>query len=289
MPKQTNSLKMGLLDNGSHSLKRGYEMWTQWKQSNDAWLLKESIIWVHHGIELLLKQLLVQTNEFLVFQDVNKAVERLGILRKKDGMKDAGVLDLFEHDDKAFSVGFRNLIDRTAITLSIDELAEREPLRKQVDQLTRYRNKIVHFSIELDVLEVSSLLSEILNPLLHLLSKEVNDQNFKEKVIPEIQQAACSVQKYVEFENTRKDILSLLGYIDTSQRSLNQIKQNCRVIYPRGIEKLLDLLYKSDFLETIKKSGSKMYKLRNEFHDEIPAINLGVFPEALESLIESIL
>lgn len=180
-------------------------MWTQWKRNSDAWLLKESVIWIHHGIELLLKQLVVQSNEFLVFQDVNKAVERLGILRKKDGMENAGVLDLFDYDEKIMSVGFKNLIDRVAITLNIEELSEKKSLRNKIDKLTRIRNKIVHFSIELDIFEISELLSEILNPLLSLLYKGVHDQDFRSKTIPEIRKIAQPLHVYMEY--VRKEIV----------------------------------------------------------------------------------
>lgn len=216
MTAQTSKLKIGLLDNGSHSLERGYEMWAQWKKSGDAWLLKESVIWIHHGIELLLKQLVVQSNEFLVFQDVNKAVERLGILRKKTGMENAGVLDLFDHDDKVMSVGFKNLIDRVAITMNISELSEKEPLREKIDVLTRTRNKIVHFSVDLDVVEISGLLSEILSPLLSLLSKEVQDQKFKEKTIPKIRKVAQPLREYIEY--MRKEIVD--SAIKSTQEAL---------------------------------------------------------------------
>lgn len=199
MTEQVSNLKIGLLDNGSHSLARGYEMWARWKKDGDPWLLKESVIWVHHGIELLLKQLVVQTNEFLVFQDVNKAVERLGILRKKVGMEHAGVLDLFDYDDKVMSVGFKNLIDRAAITLNINELSENEPLRNNIDKLTRTRNKIVHFSVEMDVVEIAGLLSGILNPLLSLLCQEVRDHEFKERTIPKIRKIAQPLHEYMEY------------------------------------------------------------------------------------------
>ena len=196
MSNQTPSLRIGLLDNSCHSLKRGYEIWSQWKTSEDAWLLKESVIWVHHGIELALKQLLVQTNEFLVFDDVNKAVERLGILRRKKGMITAGILALFDHDDGVMSVSFKKLLERTAITLPIPELAENEPLRLKIDDLTKYRNKIVHFSIEIDIATISNLLSDILEPLLSVLDREVKDVNFKTTCIPEIRKTARPVQEF---------------------------------------------------------------------------------------------
>jgi type I site-specific restriction-modification system R (restriction) subunit len=198
MANESPSLRIGLLDNSYHSLKRGYEMWSQWKKTEDAWLLKESIIWVHHGIELALKQLLAQTNAFLVFEDVNKAVQSLGNLREKKGMEKAGVLDLFDNDDKIMSVGFRNLIERAAVTLSIPELTKNASLRQKIDELTKYRNKVVHFSIELDIASVSNLLSEILDPLLYMLEREVLDVAFTKNRIPEIRKIAQPVKKFSE-------------------------------------------------------------------------------------------
>lgn len=220
MTNQTPSLRIGLLDNSYHSLKRGYEMWSQWKLTDDAWLLKESIIWVHHGIELALKQLLAQTNAFLVFEDVNKAVQSLGNLRERKGMEKAGVLDLFDNDDKVMSVGFKNLIERAAVTLSIPELTKNEPLRQKIDELTKYRNKVVHFSIELDIAAVSNLLSEILDPLLFMLDREVADENFKNNRIPEIRTIAQPVKKYSE--QIRSEILD------------NAIKATMQALPPTG-------------------------------------------------------
>ena len=198
MENQNPSLRIGLLDNSHHSLKRGYEMWSLWKKTDDAWLLKESIIWVHHGIELALKQLLAQTNAFLVFENVDAAIENLGKLRKKTGMEKAGVIDLFDNSDKVKSVGFQNLIERVAVALSIPELAKNAPLRQKIDELTQYRNKIVHFSIELDITAISNLLSDILDPLLSMLERGVKDDNFIRNRIPEIREIAQPVKKFSE-------------------------------------------------------------------------------------------
>ena len=220
MKENKISLKMGLLDNGSHSLKRGFEVWGQWNSTEDAWLLKESIIWVHHGVELLLKQLLVQNNEFLVFQDVNKAVERLGVLRKREGMEHADVLDLFEHDDKVTSIGFKHLLERVAITLSIDELNENSKLRKNLDKLTRFRNKIVHYSIEINTFETASLISNILDPLLSLLSREIKNDRFNKVIIREIRKTAQPIQEYLTY--IRKEIVS--GAIESTLESFKNEK-----------------------------------------------------------------
>ncbi|MCL4270608.1 MAG: DEAD/DEAH box helicase family protein [Anaerolineales bacterium] len=206
MANQSSNLRIGLLDNSSHSLKRGYEMWSLWRKTEDAWLLKESIIWIHHGIELSLKQLLAQTNAFLVFENVDSAIENLGKLRKKAGMENAGVIDLFDNSEKIKSVGFQSLIDRVVIALSIPELTKNAPLREKIDELTKFRNKVVHFSIELDIAAVSSLLSEILDPLLVMLGREVKDDNFVRNQIPEIRKIAQPVKKYGE--ELRQDIVA---------------------------------------------------------------------------------
>ncbi|EAQ54715.1 DEAD/DEAH box helicase family protein [Vibrio sp. MED222] len=198
MSNVKSSLNIGLLDNGSHSLTRGYEIWKEWEKTDNPWLLKEAVIWVHHGIELLLKQLLVQSNEFLVFQNVNKAVERLSSLRKRKGMAEAALLDLFDHDEGVMSVGFKDVIKRATKELKLNELSEKEPLRILIDDLSKYRNKIVHFSIEINVTQVSTLLYDILDPLLALLSREVMDENFKKKVLPEIIRSAKPIHSYVE-------------------------------------------------------------------------------------------
>jgi hypothetical protein len=198
MSNLTPSLRIGLLDNSYHSLKRGYELWNQWKDTDNAWLLKESIIWVHHGIELSLKQLLAQTNAFLVFENVDSAIENLGKLRKKEGMENAGVIDLFDNSDRVKSVGFQVLIERVAVALSIPELAKNAPLRQKIDELTSYRNKIVHFSIELNIAATSNLLSDILDPLLSMLEREVKDDSFIQNRIPEIREIAQPVKKFSE-------------------------------------------------------------------------------------------
>jgi hypothetical protein len=45
--------------------------------------LKEAIVWIHHGVELGLKFILFQTNAYLVFENVDKAVETLANARER--------------------------------------------------------------------------------------------------------------------------------------------------------------------------------------------------------------
>jgi hypothetical protein len=180
-----STLQINLLDNCCHSLQRGYELWDQGLARDDGWLLKEAVFWIHHGIELALKQLLVQNNEFLVFSDVDSAVGKLAKLRKKSANKT--VLDLFDEEDAPLSVSFNKLLPRCAMMLNLSELGEDQPLQKSIKELTRYRNKIVHFSVQLETGKVVRLLAEILKPLVHLLEDKISG-SFKTECLPTIKQ-----------------------------------------------------------------------------------------------------
>jgi hypothetical protein len=193
MNQKTPSLRIGLLENCYHSLKRGYELWGEGQRKQDAWLLKEAIIWIHHGIELGIKQLLVQTNEYLVFEDVDKAVRQLTNLRKQN--PDVSVLDLFDQENPAFSVSFHKAVERAAVMLNLDDLSERSKLRTNIDELTKYRNKIVHYSINIDFDRIVVLLSETMTDFLGLLETAIEDDKFSKAYIKEIRQASLPLTK----------------------------------------------------------------------------------------------
>ena len=87
-------------------------------------------------------------------------------------------------------------------------------------------------------------------------------------------------------EQLKKDIISLISFIDTSQRSLNLIKLKCSISYSKGVKKLLDILIQENFLE---KHNQDLYKINQKFYDNIPNIKLGNFPPELESILEEII
>ncbi len=233
MNQQTPSLRIGLLENCYHSLKRGYELWGEGQRKQDAWLLKEAIIWIHHGIELGIKQLLVQTNEYLVFEDVDKAVRQLTNLRKQN--PDVSVLDLFEQENPAFSVSFHKAVERAAVMLNLDDLSERSKLRTNIDELTKYRNKIVHYSINIDFDRIVVLLSETMTDFLGLLETAIEDNNFSKVYIKEIRQASLPLTKrflLLEKEAITR-IVNLMHYFNCQKVTGYLFGSNEDIILPR--------------------------------------------------------
>lgn len=238
MREQVPSLRIGLIDNACHSLQRGYEMWREGRQKQDALRLKEAIIWIHHGIELSLKQLLVQTNEYLVFADVDEAVRKLAHLRRQPGTENATVLDLFEHGRGAYTVGFRRLVDRVAMMLAVEELAQGAPLREKIEELANYRNRIVHFSTGVQVDEVTRLLAELMEPFLALVEREVEDEDFVQECLPRVRASAESVTSVFRVRQSQiKDrIESLLRKFDGQQVSGALLGVEGSIVLPQFTE-----------------------------------------------------
>ncbi|MCB0194702.1 MAG: hypothetical protein KDJ65_22310 [Anaerolineae bacterium] len=185
MTKDQSKLEVGLLDNACHSLIRGFEFLGVSIDKQDKLLLKDAVVWIHHGIELSLKQLLVQKNEFLVFDNIDKAVQKLGTLRRKKGSL-IEVLELFDYGETSYTVGYGKAVERVSIMLNLQELAQGESLREQLDKLTNSRNRIVHFLINIYTDEITDMLVQLMHPFLNLLKREVKDEKFVNECIPEI-------------------------------------------------------------------------------------------------------
>lgn len=190
-------LEVTLLDNACHSLNRGFEFLEASTNEQDKLLLKEAVVWIHHGIELSLKQLLVQKNEFLVFDDIDKAVQKLGNLRRKKSNIQIGVLELFDYGETSQTVGYGKAIERAAVMLNLQELAQDKPLRQQLDKLGNFRNRIVHFSIDIYTDEVTGMLVQLMNPFLVLLGHELNNEDFINNCIPEIRKKVDAADYFI--------------------------------------------------------------------------------------------
>ena len=77
--------KIGLKENGIHSLTRGLETFELYEEEKDEFILKESIMFLHHGIELLMKQVLIENaGEFLIYSDISDDTIKKVINAKKN-------------------------------------------------------------------------------------------------------------------------------------------------------------------------------------------------------------
>lgn len=239
------SLRIGLLDNASHSLERGYELCNKGGRDKNPLLLKEAIIWIHHGIELCLKQLLVQSNEYLVFENIDEAVKKLAHLRRQPNMNQATVFDLFDHGEGAYTVGFNKLIERVSTILSIPELTTGAPLRESIKELTNYRNKIIHFSIEVELEEIATLLTNLMEPFLTLLEQKIEDKNFVLKRVPYVRANAKSVMEVYKLrhKDNLERVVQLINRFNSQEISGKLFGIDGNITLPKIIDMQCNLSY----------------------------------------------
>jgi hypothetical protein len=224
-------------------------------------LLKEAIIWIHHGIELSLKQLLVQSNEYLVFENVDEAIRKLAHLRRQPDMSHATVLDLFDYGEGIYTVGIRKLIERVAIMLDLPDLAPGAFLRENIEELTNYRNKIVHFAVEVKLDEVVSLLVDLMEPFLKLLEQEIKNENFVQKCIPYVRANAESIfvvhrLKHAEIEER---IVRIMKHFNGQQVSGQLFGVDGTITLPPFKKTESDLVNRDIRADIIAKNNSEIW------------------------------
>jgi hypothetical protein len=118
---------------------------TETKETDDGWLLKESIIWVHHGIELALKKMLAQVNECFIFEklDDEKFWRALGKYKKHnkdyidiEATNNISIIHLFNEDVDSKSISFTQALTRAVLMLDIEELYDNQTKRISEKVLT---------------------------------------------------------------------------------------------------------------------------------------------------------
>src|SRR5262245_50484827 len=67
---------INLESNGLHSLQKGLDSYHNFHREYDYWLLKECVMFLNHGIELLMKELLSRLSEYLIFEELSDAAAK---------------------------------------------------------------------------------------------------------------------------------------------------------------------------------------------------------------------
>ena len=148
-------LPIDLRENGLHSLQKGIKSYQEFHRTYDYWLLKESVMFLNHGIELLMKQILVQKNENLIFTDLN------AFAKHKLGQK---------HKGSTHTVTFTDAMNRVSAFIDPPELDE--ILKSNLTQLNDLRNQIEHHKINLDGQTLTQIIETIREPLYKLLDSQ---------------------------------------------------------------------------------------------------------------------
>ena len=168
-------MKISLIDNGLDSLTKGYNFLKSYEELKEAGtedvarfsVLKDAVLSIQHGIEILFKYLLKEKNEILLFSEVNSKLKQ-AYRRRKDGE----ISELYEADG-VHTVSFRESLERVNDILGM-EVSEK--LIKIVLKIEKWRNGIIHSAVLLNEDEVSSVLFEAMSRLDEFFGPAIGEQ-----------------------------------------------------------------------------------------------------------------
>jgi hypothetical protein len=170
-----------LIKNGIHSFNKGLDKFLDYQSNNkkDEFQLKEAIMFLHHGTELLLKQVLInEKGEYLIFSDINSDTTKKIIRAKEQG------ISVFNLTKPPKTASFLEIIDRIKAFVNTPKIDE--SLESRLKELNSFRNNLEHYGIYCDKLRVENLLLKLHKPISEFFRtsgidlSEINENKWKQ-------------------------------------------------------------------------------------------------------------
>lgn len=160
-------MKLTLIENGLDSLRKGYESLNTYDNlvdsgSNDynkSIALKGAIIHTHHGVEILMKQILSQRSEYLVFSNIDNNIKKA---YKEKNQKSLNSVFETSVIDKVHTVTYEEAFER------LNDICNHNfssSFKEKIRLLNLYRNRITHAEITIDDREIITLFDGFIDEL----------------------------------------------------------------------------------------------------------------------------
>ena len=197
--------KITLRENGIHSLEKGIEIYSKYLENNDDFALKESIMFLHHGIELLMKEILINKNEFLIFEDLKSATKKQLIANQEK----TGIF-MIRGANPPKTVSYEEAIKRVRAFLDPDEL--NETLVDNLLKLNSFRNKVEHHEVNIDKQEIITLIEKILIPIKSFFENKLALTKILDETVQVVLSLTDEIQ--LEFQKSYNEIRDLMLKFD---------------------------------------------------------------------------
>ncbi len=171
-----DKFKISLRANGEHSFRRGLECYVEYQRIQDQMLLKDAIMFLHHGIELLMKEVLVHHSPYLIFEDLRD-------IPNKQREADKLGIGIFFLPKPPRTASYEVVLERVEAFIKPVGLDQR--LLNNLKHLKHLRNQLEHNALEADKDEVLRLIVAIREPLEKLFEAEIGP--LTQLRIPEIE------------------------------------------------------------------------------------------------------
>ncbi|MCU4760339.1 hypothetical protein OCA26_30315 [Bacillus cereus] len=148
-------MKFTLLDNGADSLKSAYENLESLKNIAEGGehRLKDSVIFLNHGVELLLKLILKEHSPSLMFEKINDYLEAKKKLKNTENAK-----TVFDINKNLKTVSLLEALIRVEYLCDIDIP---ENFRGSILYVNKIRNQFMHYEVELNEQETETLVTKL--------------------------------------------------------------------------------------------------------------------------------
>lgn len=171
---EKKQFKLTLKQNGLHSLERGMETFIKYERTSDDksdFLLKEAVMFINHGVELLMKQVLVdKVGEHMIYTDIDKAITKVIEAKAKDKT-------VFNLEDPVHTADYSKVLERGRGYLNSPLLFKKtvqeknrpespDGLYEYLCKLNKLRNQIEHYGIEKEEDSVKDLIKNLKDPLI---------------------------------------------------------------------------------------------------------------------------
>lgn len=214
-------MKLNFLNSGIDSLKKGFENLYRYESINYSnsssrakekrfYFLKDAILFIQHGIEILFKSILNQHSEYLLFSQIDSNVKK-ALLQKKE----RNLNSVFESDlkNKIHTVTFFESIERLK-TLPSVEISK--SLENRLIELESYRNIIMHSEPYLNESQINKTLDGLSDDLDIFFMKNIGS---KYKTISGYSLLIKNIKKYKSLLK-HKELQLKIHSIDTIVKSL---------------------------------------------------------------------
>lgn len=241
-------MKISLLENGLDSLKKGFEYLTAYEeahfienQGNDRFLiLKDAVLAIHHGIEILFKEALNKTNEILLFSEINRNLKSAFAIKRSRKLS-----SLFEADPTLHTVNFLEAIDR------VQKICGHEipkSFLEKLQNLQNYRNQITHSEVSIDEIEINSVFDGLVDDVDVFFTKAIGKEY---KTITGHSALKKNYKKYLSsLDKKRRKVKksAIEIFLEAFEKcSMSMGENEVKIVNKIDlVTKLLETLYKSD-------------------------------------------
>lgn len=159
-------VKLNLAENGIDSLRKGFEAFNEYERWRyvsassahvQAVALKDSIIFVHHGIEILLKAVLLASNELLVIDEVDNTAKQA--LAEKRTRNRGSIFDT-SVSGSLRTVSVMEAVDRVEKVCGIPVGSE---LKLKLKDIVRLRNNVAHATLSVEESEIAAIFDRFID------------------------------------------------------------------------------------------------------------------------------